>query len=50
MIEDIRSGDATVAEAEPITKEINKRVSEISAQMKSEKPEDKVALRLFFGK
>ena len=33
IIEDIRSGNATVAEADPIKKEIEKRIVEISAQM-----------------
>jgi hypothetical protein len=36
MIEDIRSGDATVAEAESIKKEIDNLMKEIKAQMKSE--------------
>jgi ElaB/YqjD/DUF883 family membrane-anchored ribosome-binding protein len=50
IIDDIRSGDATVDEAMPIKKEINKRLKEIRAQMESEKPEDKAAVKLFFGK
>jgi hypothetical protein len=50
IIEDIQSGDATVAEAEPIKNEINKRIEGISALMESEKPKDKAALKLFFGK
>jgi hypothetical protein len=50
IIDDIHSGAATVAEAEPMRKEIDKRMKEISAQMESEKPEDQAALRLFFGK
>ena len=50
IIEDIRSGDVTVAEAEPIKEEIDKRVREISAQMKTEKPEDQAALKSFFGR
>ena len=50
IIDDIRAGDATVAEAEPIKNEISKRVKEISAQMESEKPEDSAARKSFFGK
>jgi hypothetical protein len=50
IIDDIRSGDATVVEAKPIKKALNKRMREIRAQMESDKPEDKAALRLFFGK
>ena len=50
IIEDIKSGDATIAEAEPIKKEIEKRIEEIPAQMESAKPEDKAALKSFFGK
>ncbi|HMF49073.1 MAG TPA: hypothetical protein VK603_10530 [Candidatus Saccharimonadales bacterium] len=50
IIEGIRCGAATVAEAEPIKKEIDKRMKKIRAQMKSPKPEDRAALKLFFGK
>ena len=50
IIDDIRSGDATVVEAKPIKKALNKRMREIRAQMKSAKPEDKAALKSFFGK
>ena len=50
ILDDIRSGDATVAEAETIKNETNKRIEGISALRESEKPEDKAALKLFFGK
>jgi hypothetical protein len=50
IIDDIKSGDATVTEAKPIQKEIKTRLKEIHAQMKSGKPEDKAALKSFFGK
>ena len=45
IIDDIRSGDATVVEAMPIKKALNKRMKEIRAQIKGEKPEDKAALK-----
>jgi hypothetical protein len=45
IIDDIRSGDATVVEAKPIKKALNKRMREIRAQMKSVKPEDMAALK-----
>jgi len=45
IIDDIRSGDATVVEAMPIKKALNKRMREIRAQMKSVKPEDMAALK-----
>jgi predicted nucleic acid-binding Zn-ribbon protein len=35
IIDDIKSGDATVAEAEPIKKGIENRIEEIRAQMES---------------
>jgi hypothetical protein len=44
------SGAATIAEAEPIKNEISKRIKEISAQMESDQPEDRAALKSFFGK
>ena len=50
IIEDMRSGDATVTEAMPIKNEINIRLKEIIAQMESQKPDDKAALKSFFGK
>jgi hypothetical protein len=50
IIEDIQSGDATSTEAEPIQEEIKKLMRKIRAQMKSAKPEDKAALKSFFGK
>ena len=46
--EDVESGAATVAEAKPIKDEIQMR--KLRAQMKSEKPRDKAALKSFFGK
>jgi hypothetical protein len=50
IIEDIESGDATIAEAEPIQEEIKKLMRKVRAQMKRAKPKDKAALKSFFGK
>jgi hypothetical protein len=50
VLEDIESGDATVAEAEPIQAEIKKLIGKLRAQMKIAKLEDKAALKSFFGK
>ena len=50
ILEDIESGDATIAEATPLTNEIKKLMRKVRAQMKSAKPKDKAALKSFFGK
>ena len=50
ILEDIESGDATIAEATPIKKEIQILMRKLRAQMKSAKPKDKAALNSFFGK
>ena len=50
ILEDIESGDATIAEATPIKKEIQILMRKLRAQMKSAKPKDKAALKSFFGK
>jgi len=50
ILEDIESGDATIAEVTPIKEEIKKLMRILRAQMKSVKPEDKAALKSFFGK
>ena len=50
ILEDIESGDATIAEATPIKEEIQKLMRKLRAQMKSAKPKDKAALKSFFGK
>ena len=50
IIEDIESGDATIAEATPIKKEIQILMRKLRTQMKSAKPKDKAALKSFFGK
>ena len=50
MLEDIQSGDVTIAEATPLTNEIKKLMRKVRAQMKSAKPKDKAALKSFFGK
>jgi hypothetical protein len=49
ILEDIESGDATIAEATPIKKEIQILMRKLCAQMKSAKPKDKAALKSFFG-
>jgi len=46
----IESGDATIAEATPLTNEIKKLMRKLRAQVKSAKPKDKAALNSFFGK
>ena len=50
ILEDIESGDATIAEATPIKKEIQILMRKLRAQMKSVKPEDRAALKSFFGR
>ena len=50
ILEDIESGDATIAEATPIKKEIQILMRKLRAQMKSAKPKDRAALKSFFGK
>ena len=50
ILEDIESGDATIAEATPLTNEIKKLMRKLRAQVKSAKPKDKAALNSFFGK
>ena len=50
ILEDIESGDATIAEATPLTNEIKKLMRKLRAQVKSAKPKDKAALKSFFGK
>ena len=50
ILEDIESGDATIAEATPIKTEIQILMRKLRAQMKSVKPEDRAALKSFFGK
>ena len=49
IIDDIRSGDATVVEAKPIKKALNKRMRDIRAQMESEKLEDKAVCSGYFS-
>jgi hypothetical protein len=48
--EDIESGDATIAEAISIKKEMQILVRKLETQMKSVKPKDRAALKSFFGK
>jgi hypothetical protein len=48
--EDVECGDATVAEATPIKKEIQILMRKLRAQMKSAKPKEKAAPKSFFGK
>ena len=50
ILEDVESGDATIAEATPLTNEIKKLMRKLRAQVKSAKPKDKAALNSFFGK
>ena len=50
ILEDIESGDVTIAEATPLTNEIKKLMRKLRAQVKSAKPKDKAALKSFFGK
>jgi hypothetical protein len=50
ILEDIESGDATIAEATPIKKEIQILMRKLRGQMKSANPKDKAALKTFFGK
>ena len=50
ILEDVESGDATIAEATPLTKEIKKLMRKLRAQVKSAKPKDQAALKSFFGK
>ena len=50
ILEDIESGDATIAEATPLTNEIKKLMRKVRAQMKRANPKDKAALKTFFGK
>jgi len=50
ILEDIESGDATIAEATPLTNEIKKLMRKLRSQVKSAKPKDKAALKTFFGK
>ena len=47
---DIRSGDVTVAESQPIQKEINTRMKEVRGQLKGGTSKDKHAVKSFFGK
>ena len=46
----IESGDATIAEATPIKKEIQILMRKLRAQMNSPELKDKATLRSFFGK
>ena len=48
--EDVECGDATIAEATSIKKEMQILVRKLEAQMKSTKPKDRAALKSFFGK
>ena len=48
--EDVECGDATIAQAISIKKEIQILVRKLEAQMKSAKPKDRAALKSFFGK
>ncbi len=50
ILEDVESGDATIAEVTPLTKEIKKLMRKLRTQMKSAKPKDQAALKSFFGK
>jgi len=50
ILEDVESGDATIAEATPLTKEIKKLMRKLRAQVKSAKPKDQAELKSFFGK
>ena len=50
ILEDIESGDATIAEATPLTNEIKKLMRKLRAQVKSAKPKDQAELKSFFGK
>ena len=50
ILEDVESGDATIAEATPLTKEIKKLMRKLRTQVKSAKPRDQAALKSFFGK
>ena len=50
ILEDVESGDATIAEATPLTKEIKKLMRKLRTQLKSAKPRDQAALKSFFGK
>ena len=50
ILEDIESGDSTIAEAAPIQEEIKKLMRKVRAQMKRANPKDKAALKPFFGK
>ena len=50
ILEDIESGDATIAEATAIKKEMQILVRKLEAQMQSTKPKERAALKSFFGK
>ncbi len=50
ILEDVESGDATIAEATPLTKEIKKLMRKLRTQLKSAKPRDQAPLKSFFGK
>jgi len=50
ILEDIESGDATIAEATPIKEEIEMLMSKLRAQMNSAELKDKAALKSVFGK
>ena len=50
ILEDIEFGDATIAGATPIKKEIQILMRKLRAQMKRGNPKDKAALKSFFGK
>jgi len=50
ILEDIESGDATIAEATPIKKEMQILMQKLCAQMNSAKLKDKTVLKSFFGK
>jgi len=50
ILEDVESGDATIAEATPLTKEIKKLMRKLRTQVKSAKPKDQAGLKSFFGK
>jgi len=50
ILEDVESGDATITEVTPIKEEIQILMRKLRAQVKSVKPEDRAALKSFFGK
>ena len=50
ILEDLESGDATIAEATPIKEEIQILMRKLCAQMNSAELKEKAALKSFFGK